>query len=764
MAVNRRTPTVGYGLADALQNLSPRPIIARRAPLATDSAELGTMWVNELTNAYWILASITAGASAWVAQTANIANVAALNVTGAVGFTVDVTADSNLHGDVAVGGNIDIVGNFNVAGNATFGGDLDLISHNAITLGTDVNAARALYLHANGAPLETIELYSQGGTDPASIDIHSSVGGIVVEALGYIANNAVSLVADAGGVQIDAVLTSAINVVGAGEDITLNATGGSIALTATEAAAGAVTLMASNAAGTVAITGVGGVDVVATNTPINVTSGTGIISISDDGAATTINVGTGAAAKTTTLGSTNGASATTVQSGTANLLMTSTAAANLDAVTFSIDSTTASNITVTGAAQDLTLNSAGGSVLVRSTESAAQAIRLHANGGVAETIQLHSNQGTAVNSINLLSDLGGLTLTATGNATTDAINLEAPAGGLDINTGLQINIDSAEAAATAIAIHASDVAGGITVDAGTGGTVFTNTNGVFTVTTGTGQVTISGDAAATTLHIGNGGAVKTNVLGSVNGASITTVQSGTAGLVMTSTGAATLDAVSISADATTASNVTVTGAGQDLTLSSVLGSVLVSSTENAPNCITLHANGGVAETIQLHSDQGTALDSILLTSDVGGVALVSTGLVNQNAVSLTATAGGISLDAGLAIIADATGAVEINSSGAAISIANDADAFGVNIATAGVRPVLIGNAAAGTTVTLNSPADVGITLQNAIRIITGAGDPTGLVAAPIGSLWLRTDAASAITRLYINTDAGTTWVHIPASA
>lgn len=145
---------------------------------------------------------------------------------------------------------------------------------------------------------------------------------------------------------------------------------------------------------------------------------------------------------------------------------------------FSIDGATASNITVTGATEDLTLSSVGGSVLVSSTEDIALAIRLHADAGTSETIQIHSDQGTGAASIDILSDVGGITLTATGLASDDATNLSAAAGGVDIDGALQVNIASSEDAADAIRISAS--AGGIDIDAvGEAGQdiVITNTGG-----------------------------------------------------------------------------------------------------------------------------------------------------------------------------------------------------------------------------------------------------------------------------------------------
>ena len=57
MAVNRSSVNVGYGLSNALQALAPQPIVAQRAPSATDYAEIGTIWVDQAINTYYVLTS-----------------------------------------------------------------------------------------------------------------------------------------------------------------------------------------------------------------------------------------------------------------------------------------------------------------------------------------------------------------------------------------------------------------------------------------------------------------------------------------------------------------------------------------------------------------------------------------------------------------------------------------------------------------------------------------------------------------------------------
>lgn len=50
-----------------------------------------------------------------------------------------------------------------------------------------------------------------------------------------------------------------------------------------------------------------------------------------------------------------------------------------------------------------------------------------------------------------------------------------------------------------------------------------------------------------------------------------------------------------------------------------------------------------------------------------------------------------------------------------------------------------------------------------ISFIVGSGAPTG-VSAGKGSLYINTTASTTSTRLYINTDGGTTWASFTASA
>jgi len=717
MAVNNLAPLFAYGMGDSLLQLPPQPIVSRRNPTANDLAQIGTLWVNTLTNTIFALASLTAGVATWTSTPAAGATVlASLEVTGAAGLDVSNVASTTTISSVFIdfdnaGALTTIAGDLTVAGTTTFTGDLDLTSAALIDITSTLNAAPAIYLHANGGIAEQIRIHSDQGTSVNSVELDSDAGGITLVS-GLASTDAINLSATAGGIDVDGILQiniasseAAINALrlvssnaaggididcgtggatldstgaisidgaaasnftvgGAGIDLTLSSTLGRVIVNAEEAAANAITLVSA----------AGGLDC---NTALQ----TNIDSSQ-------------AAANAIRIIASNAAGGIDIDSGTAGITVDTTGA-------FSIDGALGSNITVTGAAQDLELSAIGGSARLMATENAVQAIRLHANGGILETIQLHADQGTSANSIDLLSDLGGITLTATGNATADAINISAPAGGLDVDAALQINIDGAQVAADAIRIFASNAAGGIDIDSGTAGTTV-DTTGAFSIDGATASnVTVTGAGQDLTLSSvlgsvlvsstenaplairlhANGGVTETIQLHADQSTAVNSIDllsdlggialTATAGIVDINAGAAvTVDTTAgISLDSATASNITVTGAGQDLTLASIGGSVAVVSTEDIANSIWLHANAGVSETIEIQAEQGTTANAITLQSDQGGITLIAPNFVSNDAINLTATAGGIDVDAALQInVASsqaAANAVVINASNAA---------------------------------------------------------------------------------------------------
>ncbi len=187
----------------------------------------------------------------------------------------------------------------------------------------------------------------------------------------------------------------------------------------------------------------------------------------------------------------------------------------------SLDSTAASNLTVTGAALDLTLSSVGGSVVVTATEGAVDAVQVNAL--------------TAGGGIDINAGTGGITIDATGASNftvTGAANLTAS------STLGSVILTSNKAAVDAVQVNAlPGGAGGIDINAGTGGiTVDATGTSNFTVT-GAANLTASSTLGSVILTSGKAAVDSVKIDGlSLSAGGGVTIQSGTGNTTLTSTG------------------------------------------------------------------------------------------------------------------------------------------------------------------------------------------------------------------------------------
>lgn len=462
-----------------------------------------------------------------------------------------------------------------------------------------------------------------------AITLLTAAGGIDADAALQIniassqnAVDAIRIVASAGGIDIDAVGAAT-------EDINITNTGGSVVIAATENAADSIVI--NSTAGGIDITAAGaaGEDIDITNTAgsIRLTSGEAVsdsmVFASSGGidadAAGQVNIASSQNAAdsiviTSSVGGIDitaaGASAgedidITATGSSVNIIATENVA---DSIVISssnggIDIIAASAV----AGEDIDITATGSSVNVTATEDVAAAIYLRANGGTSETVKIHADQGTGAASLDLLSDVGGITLTA-GLATADAINLVTSAAG-----------------------------GGIDIDAGTAG--------IDILTTGA----LSIDCAGTTNY-------------TTTGAFDMTIQS-TAGTVIISASEDAADAVQVLSTAGGIDILATGAAAQDIDIVNTGGSVNVTATEDVAEAIYIRANGGTSETIRLHADQGTGVASINIGSDVGGITIAG-GVGSADAVNITASTagGGIDIDSSTGgVIVDTTGAISLDS-------------------------------------------------------------------------------------------------------
>ncbi len=331
------------------------------------------------------------------------------------------------------------------------------------------------------------------------------------------------------------------------------------------------------------------------------------------------------------------AGATTVAGGT-NI---NTSAAG-GTITINLDDSITTVGAVTAGAN---LSMSAGACTVTSTTNATKSIYLHANAGTTETIEIYSDQGNAVDSVYIHSDDGGLTLTS-GLATADAIN-----------------------------ITASNAAGGIDIDAGTSGINIAAANGPVSIISGTGAVNIGADAAAHIVTVGN-----------TTGASELALQSGTGAFTATAGGVLDLDAVGALSINSSAG---VINMGND----SVAQNINI-GTGAAARTITIgNATGATALTLNAGTGAvGIANNATVHSTTIGSTTGSSAFTAQTGTGDLTLAAGGdLKTTCAGATTLDAVGAIELNSSAAAISIGNDAVNQNITIGGAGVRTVAAGS-------------------------------------------------------------------------
>jgi filamentous hemagglutinin len=534
MAVRQTLAQYAYGVGDNLIPLAPLPIVANRDPRSSDFAQPGTIWINSSDDTIWMLATITSNSANW--QTSPASGVGIFTSVQVTPGDLDVD-----QGDVNItlgalnvlAGNTTLAGDLTVSGVSTFLGDIDFSSAALIDLTSTLDAAPSILLEANGGTSEQVKLFSNQGTSASSIYLLSDVGGLTLRATGLASADAINLEAVAGGIDMDAALqiniassrntadaivlsasAGGIDILAAGaagEDIDVVNTAGSVNISAGEAAADAIVISATNAAGGISVAaGTAGISVVATNGVVDIVSGTGAISVSDDAAATAVNVATGAAAKTLVLGSTNTTSTTTIQSGTGGVLVTSTDEVLVDC------------------AGVLELNSSAGVISI-GNDAVAQNINV-GTGAAARIIEIGNNTGATAIRIN------------GGTAGAGAINIGQTANDVPIIIG---NVTGA----TSVAVNsgtggialASTGAGDIT--ANSSDTLLLDAAGVLEINSSAGVIGIGNDAVAQAINVGTGAAARTITMGNVTGATAVNVNSGTGGINLSSAGIFTLDAV-----------------------------------------------------------------------------------------------------------------------------------------------------------------------------------------------------------------------------
>lgn len=517
----------------------------------------------------------------------------ALAFDGAVANTISQTGtgagdDLTISQDGSVDASVHIVSAGTGADAASIqlsagGLDIDAVDDIIITVAS-TTTADDLALVQTGANNSSITMAAAGTGDDA-IDLNASAGGIDIDAVKSLTLSSteatddsivISAAGTAGGIDITSLGDIDITTTGAaGEDISITNTGGSIAISATEAVADALLIQASAAGGDVNIDSVlGRIEIEAEEDAADA-----ILIIADGGTSSTARIfndtGTGASATTETdasvqLMSDAGGIGIYTTGNVADAFRLETNGGTSETIVINnLQGTGADAITIgaNAAGGDVNIDSVLGRIEIEAEEDVADAVLITADGGTTTTLKIHSDTGTSATegaaSLQITSDVGSINLLSGLNAA-NAINLVADAG-----TSETIMIFSDQGTSVtegAASVNLLSDAGGISIkstanlakaiqivaDAGTTETIFIQADqgtgaasieivsdaGGVTVTSGT-QTTIGGGLIHSGVQdIAAGGtttvAALTNVVFTVGadaGGDIVTLANGTAGQI-----------------------------------------------------------------------------------------------------------------------------------------------------------------------------------------------------------------------------------------
>jgi hypothetical protein len=322
------------------------------------------------------------------------------------------------------------------------------------------------------------------------------------------------------------------------------------------------------------------------------------------------------------------------------------------------------SITADAAGEDLLIQQAGavdGSLDLRSAGTGADAVKVVASGGgfdldAVDDVIITVASTTTADDLALVqtgANNSGITLAAAGTGD-DAIDLNASAGGVDIDGVKSVTISSTEASDDSIVISAAGTAGGI--DITSLGDIDISTTGAagedITITNTGGSIAISAtENIQNGVHIEANGGTSESINLYANqgtGSSATTehdasiqLQSDDGGIGIYTTGDVA-DAFRLETNGGTSETIVInnlqgTGAGAitiaanaaggDLNLDSVLGRIEIEAEENVANALYLIADGGTATTLEIFNDTGTSVTedaaAIQLLADAGGICIQS---------------------------------------------------------------------------------------------------------------------------------------------
>jgi hypothetical protein len=478
---------------------------------------------------------------------------------------------------------------------------------------------------------------------------------------------------------------------------------------------------------------------------LSINSSAGVINIGNDAVAQNILIGTGAAARTIQIGNNTGNTQVDINAGTGGISLAGTdlAAMSVDVAT---GGTGAKTLTLgSNASTSTTTINAGTGGIALGTGTAAMSVNVATGGTGAKTLTVGSTASTS--STTLQTGTGAMTFTAGGifdvNATgavtidgtsvdltgTAASSLSTTGAGIDLtldSAAGRVVVDGGEAVGDAVNLVASNAAGGIALQAGTGGY-------------GIGEA----DTAAQTNDLFSGGTgAKSNTIGSTASTSSLLLQAGTGSMAFTAGGIFDVNA---------AGAVTVDSSGGAISI----GADAVAQAINV-------GTGAAARTITVGN--GTGASSTVIDVGTGNLDLGVTATAHEVRIGSTTGASGVTIDTGTGGIDLATGTAvatvnlatggtgaktaTLGSTASTSSTTLQAGTGAFNLTQAGGDAITVGaTGGVGTGSTLGVPSFTTAQLGTNLTAVNGmiAYDSTlGELQGRVGGAWVNLGAGGSL--------------------
>ena len=427
-----------------------------------------------------------------------------------------------------------------------------------------------------------------------------------------------------------------------------------------------------------------------------VTTGATALNLASDASTGAVNIGTGAGARTITVGNITGATALVLNSGTGGIALASTTSGDItlnSADTVLIDS-----------AGVLELNSSAG-VIGIGNDAVAQNINM--GTGAAQRVITIGNS-TSASQVVINSGTAGINIGTNAVAMNVSIGNQTGASAVAIDSGTG-SITIGTAVAKTITIGNVTGATAVNINAGSGGSLITTTNSALGLVSGTGTVSISADAAATTINIGTGAAVVKTISIGGTGANVIRIGDTQTGGSLSIGAALTTGTLVLGSTAAGTGTVTLAGGtgAQTINIANSTGGKTINIGAGAgANVITIGSVTGASGIAMLVGTGNYSLDG----------AATSTYTFAPSTTSGTINFGGTGANTGTATILGGTGAQTIN---IANSTGGKTIAFGTG---AGANAITIGSTnTTSATVLQAGSGDVRVTSANLRIATTGKG-------------------------------------------